>query len=67
MTVKWFTKFIQLLVDLVLDITFFFFSWIMKPEFEFTDYLIPTKSLLGYSVFLFTLFLNIEFQQDILL
>lgn len=25
MTVKWFTKFIQLLVDLVLDITFFFF------------------------------------------
>lgn len=58
MTVKWFTKFIQLLVDLVLDITFFFFSWIMKPEFEFTDYLIllHKKSAWIFSISFYSIF-----------
>ena len=58
MTVKWFTEFIQLLVDLVLDITFFFFSLIMKPEFEFTDYLIllHKKSAWIFSISFYSIF-----------
>lgn len=56
MTVKWFPKFIQLHVDLVLDITFF--SGIMKPEFEFTDCLIllHKKSAWIFSISFYSIF-----------